>query len=92
MAKGDNKDKPEVASLMDGVRKIKAIPQPVSGNYISAKANEALPLVPAGKVYVVGVKPDGTEKSEGFIISEKMYNQVYANNAKWKLKKKPEAE
>lgn len=49
---------------------------------------ETSPDIPKGKVLVVEMRPDGTEKGNGFTIGEATYNRVFANNPKFKLKKK----
>lgn len=48
----------------------------------------ASPDLPKGTVLVVEVLPCGTEKGNGFTIGEKTYDKIFANNPKFKLKKK----
>ena len=46
--------------------------------------------IPKGQVLVVQLKPDGTEKGNGFLIGEPTYNKIFAKNNNFKLKKKSE--
>jgi hypothetical protein len=52
-----------------------------------------LPDVPKGSVLLVGLKADGTEKPNSWVIvGEATYERVYKNNPKFKLKKKSDRE
>lgn len=82
-------------TLLEGVKRVKPILSPVTPGIIAASIpsddGEDLPEVPAGKVLLVQLRPDGTEKPGYITVGEKTYNNVYAKKPEqWRLKKKSE--
>ena len=63
--------------------------QPKQVQVIKPVLVENAPDIPKGKVYMVRMRPDGSEiPNSGVIVGENTYNRVYANNPQFQLKKK----